>query len=189
MRFILIGEAYYRNRYVETKGLLRERIDIEKKHCSMIHDFVLTKHYLIIFDCPVVLDMNQLVTGGSVANWRPELGSRIGLISLKDGKVRWIDTEAFFVFHFANTYEIDNQIIIDYVRFETFDFLSKDSDESNMFPVLYRTTINLDSWALKHTQLDDRIVEFPRIRDENDTLPHPFIYTPTRKAGMDTKQG
>lgn len=174
---------------VNSEGIVVKKIDIEKNYCSMIHDFVLTEHYVVIFDCPVVLDMNQLMTGRSVVNWQSELGSRIGIISRDDGKVRWIETEAFFVFHFANAYESDNTITIDYVRYETFDFLSKNSEESNMFPMLYRTTINLHSWTLKHTKLDDRVVEFPRIRDENDTLPHQFIYTPTRTACMNASQG
>ena len=173
---------------VNIEGIVIKKIDIKKNHCSMIHDFVLTEHYVVIFDCPVVLDINQLKAGGSIVNWQPELGGRIGIISRPEGKVRWIETEAFFVFHFANAYENDNEIIIDYVRHETFGFLSN-SDERNMFPMLYRTTINLHSGAIKHTKLDDRVVEFPRIREENDTQPHQFIYTPTRTSNMSAEQG
>jgi len=174
---------------VNNKGEIIKQFDIEKNHCSMVHDFVLTKHYAIIFDCPVVLDINQLNSGGSIINWRPELGGRIGLISRDGNKVRWIETEPFFVFHFANAYENNNEIIIDYVRHETGDFLVKDIDERNIFPMLYRTIINIHSGIIKHTQLDDRVVEFPRIKEDHDTLSHQFIYTTTKTTDMATSQG
>jgi len=94
-----------------------------------------------------------------------------------------------FVFHFANAYENDNEIIIDYVRHETGDFFVKDIDEREMFPMLYRTIININSGTIKHTQLDDRVVEFPRIKEDYDTLSHQFIYTTTRTTDMAASQG
>ena len=93
------------------------------------------------------------MSGKSVINWRPELGGRIGIISRHGGKVRWLETEPFFVFHFANAYENDNEIIIDYVRHENGDFFTENNDESKIFPILYRTVINLNSEAIKHAAI------------------------------------
>ncbi len=174
---------------VNNKGIVIKKLDIEKKYCSMVHDFVLTKNYAIIFDCPVVLDISQLMPGDSVINWRPELGGRIGLISRDGNKTQWIETEPFFVFHFANAYENDNEIIIDYVRYDKGDFFTSDIDERKLFPRLYRAIINLHSGTIKHCPLDDRIVEFPRIREDYDTITHQFIYTPTRTADMASSKG
>lgn len=174
---------------VNNKGVVIKKLDIEKNHCSMIHDFVLTKNYVLIFDCPLVLDINQLMSGGSVINWRPELGGRIGLISRNGEKIQWFETEPFFVFHFANAYENDNELIIDYVRYENGDFLTGNMEEREISPLLYRTIINLHSNVIKHIPLDDRVVEFPRIREDCDTMSHQFIYTPTRTADMTASQG
>jgi len=174
---------------VNNKGVVIKKLDIEKNYCSMVHDFVLTKNYAIIFDCPVVLDISQLMSGGSVISWRPELGGRVGLISRDGNKVRWIETEPFFVFHLANAYENDNEIIIDYVRYEKGDFLTRDIDEKKIFPMLYRAIINVNSGTIKHTQSDDRMVEFPRIKEGRDTLTHQFIYTPTKTSNMAASKG
>lgn len=174
---------------VNDKGAVIKKLDIEKNHCSMIHDFVLTKNYVIIFDCPLVLDINQLMSGGSVIKWRPELGGRIGIISRNGEKIQWFETEPFFVFHFANAYENGNELIIDYVRYENGDFLTGNMEEREISPLLYRTAINLHSGMIKHIPLDDRVVEFPRIREDCDTMSHQFIYTPTRTADMAASQG
>ena len=37
--------------------------------------------------------------------------------------------------------------------------------------------------------LDDRMVEFPRIKEDYNALPHQFIYTPTSTSDMRAKQG
>jgi len=174
---------------VNNKGVVTKKLDIEKSHCSMIHDFVLTKNYVIIFDCPLVLDINQVMSGGSVIKWRPELGGRIGLISRNGKKIQWLETEPFFVFHFANAYENKNDLIIDYVRYENGDFIIGNVEEREISPLLYRTVINLHSGMVKHVPLDDRVVEFPRIREDCDTMSHQFIYTPTRTADMAASQG
>ena len=96
---------------------------------------------------------------------------------------------AIFVFHFANAYENGNEIIIDYVRHEKGDFLTGDIDERKIFPTLYRTIINIQSGKVKHISLDDRVVEFPRIREDHDTISHQFIYTTTKTPDMAASQG
>jgi carotenoid cleavage dioxygenase-like enzyme len=168
----------------DKEGTAIQKWDIEKSHCSMIHDFVLTENYVIVFDSPVIFDLNQIMPGGSVLNWKPELGLRIGIMSHKDGKMRWFETEPFFVFHFANAYEHENQIIIDYVQHEKLVMLNDINNADKVPPSLYRTIINLNAGTTSHIQLDDRTVEFPRIREDYNTLQHQFIYTPTRTADI-----
>jgi carotenoid cleavage dioxygenase len=165
-----------------------KKLDIEKQYCTMVHDFVLTEHYVVIFDCPVILDNNQLIKGGEFIKWKPELGGRIGLISRDGKKVQWLETDPFFVFHFANAYENNNEIIIDYVRYEKCDFIETNHDKSNKDPTLYRAVVNLVTGVGQHYQLDDRVVEFPRIRDDHDTKQHHFIYSPTSTSHMHAKQ-
>ena len=150
----------------------------------MIHDFVLTKNYAIVFDCPVVFDLNQLMIGGSILNWQPELGVRIGLMSRATGIMNWFHTDPFFVFHFANAYEQDNKLIIDYVKHEKVVLLTAEKNKEDIPPRLNRTVIDLDKGALNHTTLDDKLVEFPRIREDRDTLTHQFIYTPTKTSNV-----
>lgn len=84
----------------DKKGTMLKKWEIEKPYASMIHDFVLTENYVIIFDCPAIFDFNQIMSGGSVLNWQPERGARIGIMSKQDGKMQWLETEPFFCFSF-----------------------------------------------------------------------------------------
>ncbi len=73
----------------------------------MIHDFAITEHHLVVTIGPALLDIGAMMTGGEVLQWRPDLGTRIAVIP-RDGSSgpRWIHTEAFWVWHFANAFEV-----------------------------------------------------------------------------------
>lgn len=174
---------------VDHQGAVIYKRDIEKNYCSMIHDFVLTENYVIIFDCPVVIDIKQIMSGGPVLSWQPELGVRVGILSRQQGKMRWLQTEPFFVFHFANAYENDKEIVVDYVRHQKLNLPADRSNGEKIPPMLYRAIIDLQTETIKHIQLDDRVAEFPRIREDRDTKPHQFIYTPTRTNQFNADRG
>lgn len=162
---------------IDQAGTLKQTIEIDKPKSTMMHDFVLTENYLIFFDCPLVIDPKQMMSGDGLLNWCPELGTRIGILPRIGGKTTWYDTETFFMFHFVNAYESNSRIIIDFVRYP--DFIPQDLKKKIPPSFLSRTQIDLQSKSIKHEQLDDRNVEFPRIREDRNSLMHRFIYLPT----------
>lgn len=167
--------TFYR---LDQHGKSIQKWDIEKSYCSMVHDFILTQNFVIVFDCPVVFDLQQIMAGGAVLSWKPELGVRIGIMPRTGGEMKWFHTEPFFVFHFANAYEQDHEIIIDFIKHEKVVLLTKEGESTP--PRLNRICLNLKSGTIKNSELDDHLVEFPRIREDQDTLPHQFIYTPSK---------
>ncbi len=167
---------------IDKCGVMQQSFNIEKSYSTMMHDFALTEHYLIFFDCPLVFDANNLTSGQDLITWRPELGVRIGVMSRETGSVQWFQTDAFFVFHFANAYEKGQDIIVDFVRHTELNLSKLDhlgKGEKTSPPTLYRSKINLLSQIVQHEQLDDRSIEFPRIKEDKNSLRHRFIYTPT----------
>jgi carotenoid cleavage dioxygenase-like enzyme len=173
---------------IDKFGVLQQSFDIEKSYSTMMHDFALTENYLIFFDCPLVFDVNNLTSGQDLIRWRPELGVRIGVMSRETGRVQWFQTESFFVFHFANAYEQGQEIIVDFVRHAELN-LSKletlKTGRKTSPPTLYRSKIHLLSQTVQHEQLDDRSVEFPRIKEDINSLRHRFIYTPATLGNTD----
>lgn len=174
---------------INSKGALVHKWDIDKPHSTMIHDFVLTENYVVIFECPAVFDLDKIKKGGDLLSWRPELGVRVGVFSRDTGKMMWYQTDAFFVFHFANAYEFQQEIIIDFVRHETLPILT--AKVSGKQPTLHRVVLNLTSNIITSNALHDNIKsEFPRIREDVDSFPHQFIYTAARSTkneiGFDT---
>ncbi|WP_412754873.1 carotenoid oxygenase family protein [Legionella donaldsonii] len=166
---------------VNQQGNLIETRIIEKSCSTMMHDFVLTKNFLIFFDCPAVFDLAAMESGGNVLEWRAELGTRIGIASRqdKDKPPLWLTTEAFFVFHFANAYEIENKIIIDYVRHGRLNFGVQNKVVSSP-PQMHRMEIDLREKAFQDSLLADYIVEFPTINNHYNSKIYHFIYAPTR---------
>lgn len=71
----------------------------------MIHDMALTQKYVVLFVNPLVFDLEAAMTGGSLLSWEPERGTRIALIPRDGSAIRWIDTEVFWVWHFANAFD------------------------------------------------------------------------------------
>lgn len=55
---------------------------------SMIHDFILTERHLVLMIGPAVFDMAAVAKGEPFLQWRPELGTRIGVIDLDGGNPR-----------------------------------------------------------------------------------------------------
>lgn len=161
---------------IDKQGKLQTKVDIDKPYSTMMHDFLLTENYVIFYDCPVVFDADKLMSGKDIISWKPELGVRIGVMHRKTHNIEWFHTDAFFVFHFANAYENKDEIIIDFVRHPYLEFIDSGNDEVNH--TLFRTKLNLSKKTVANEQLDDRHIEFPRIKETQDTLQHRFVYTP-----------
>lgn len=167
---------------VDKNGQLQFKKAIDKQYSTMMHDFVLTENYVLFFDCPLVFDIQNAQKGKSILSWRPELGVRIGVMSRETGELKWLQTDSFFVFHFANAYETNQTIVIDFVRYQSLS-LDALTDVKADTPALYRVTIDLSNNTVKSMQLDDRIVEFPRIKEDMNSQKYQFIYTPCEIRG------
>ena len=173
-------QPYLSYSVLDAKGKLVKTVPIDKPHPSMMHDFALTKNYVLFFDCPAVFDMKALSTGTDLLQWRPELGVRIGVVNRLDNTIFWIETESFFVYHFVNAYEQNNKIFVDYVKHERLSLAKEIKSKEMIPPVLFRTIIDLVTKSAIHQQLDDHYVEFPRINDGLNTQSNRYIYILTK---------
>ena len=170
--------SYY---ILNKQGEIIKNIVIEKEYSTMIHDFVITEHYIIFFDGPAIFDMNKLATGEPVLSWQPQLGTRIGVMKKKNLKIDWIDTETFFVYHFANAYEDGERIIVNYTRHESLRLGGEIKSSNNKHPCFYQTRINLSTHEVAHEVLDHHSTEFPRINDNYNSMPYQYSYMVARE--------
>lgn len=144
---------------------------------TMIHDFVLTERNVVLLAGPAVFGIEAAKHGHPFMQWRPSLGTRIGLIALDGSSVQWLQTDPFFVFHFGNAFERGGQVFIDYVRHESFALAYTAAVRKP--PTLYRMTIDPVSRKITDTQIADMVTEFPRFNDALNALPTRYVYTPT----------
>ncbi len=160
---------------IDKTGALINSGVINIPFCCMVHDFVLTKNYFVLFICPVVIDKYGMAKGKHFYNWQPELNTQICIVSRAhpSAPATWIESELFFNFHFANAYENGHNIIIDYVRHPKFTM-----NTAEMGGSLTRATIDLHQKRCAHQQLDDRAVELPRFNDSKNGSLYRYTYTP-----------
>ena len=143
---------------------------------TMVHDFVLTERTIVLIAGPAVFDIDAARAGRSMLQWRPDLGLRVALIPLDGGAVRWIESDAFFVFHFANGFERGGRIVVDYVHHEAFSL----GPARGGPPTLRRLHIDPARGSLRVERLSEHMVEFPRVDDRREALPARHVYLPTR---------
>ena len=71
---------YLRYSEVNAAGELVHSTEIDIPAPVMMHDFVITENYAIFLDAPSVFDLEAIMTGGDPLSWKPENGTRIGII-------------------------------------------------------------------------------------------------------------
>jgi carotenoid cleavage dioxygenase len=164
---------------VDTAGLVREVVDIEVGGPVSVHDMSLTERYAVIYDLPVVFDLDAAMTGvGFPYRWDPDYRARVGLLEREGGAgdVRWFDVEPCYVFHPMNAYDDGDRVVIDVVRHaRMFDTHRLGPDEGP--PTLERWTVDLTGGKVLEERLDDRGQEFPRVDERVVGRRHRYGYT------------
>src|SRR4029078_826755 len=88
--------------HIDASGQLEKTFSVALAAPSMIHDFVLTERYIVVLVGPDVLDLPGARAGQPMLQWKPTLGTRIGVIAQDGSSTTWLQADPFFVFHFAN---------------------------------------------------------------------------------------
>ncbi len=104
------------------KGVVTRLPPVVLRRPVMNHDFVLTSRYLVFCLAPIVLLMRPFVLGlksyDRALCWDTSLPTRILLVPRNGSdKPRYIETDAFFQFHFANGFEEDGALVLDLARY------------------------------------------------------------------------
>ena len=89
--------------------------DVPVADGPMMHDFALTRSYVVLLDLPVTFSLNAVSEGRELPYvWNPEHQARVGLLP-RDGSggVRWIEIEPCWVFHCLNAYDdADGRVVV-----------------------------------------------------------------------------
>jgi carotenoid cleavage dioxygenase len=160
---------------VDLSGKLVQTFPVKLEEPTMIHDFVLTKNYIVLLAGPAIFDAEAARRGESMLQWRRSLGMRIAVISLDGTKTTWLQVDPFYVFHFANAFERKGKIVVDYVRHERLNL----SEATQPRTTLHRMSIDLSNRIAKSAPLIDMDVEFPRVNDRREAQSTRFVYVPT----------
>jgi carotenoid cleavage dioxygenase len=168
-------EPYLRYVRVAADCTLAQDVPITVGGPTMMHDFNITRNYVIFMDLPAVFDLDLAMAGEMPIHWSDTYPARLGVMPRNgtDADVRWFDLDPCYVFHPMNAYEDGTSIIIDVARL---DHIWRESMFDFPPPMLWRWTIDTVTGAVHQRQLDDRPAEFPRVADSKVGLQHRFGY-------------
>ena len=157
---------------VSADGKLVATEEISVPGGTMMHDFNITRNYVIWMDLPAVWDIENADSGLPI-RWDESYGARLGVMPRNGGNadVTWYDIDPCYVFHPLNAYEQGASIIIDVCRKR-----SVMSDVGEAPAQLYRWTIDLQAGNVSESQIDDRSIEFPRVCDTVVGVEHRYGY-------------
>jgi carotenoid cleavage oxygenase len=164
---------------VDTAGTVRKVVDVDVGGPVSIHDMSLTERFAVIYDLPVVFDVEMAMSGaGFPYRWENDYRARIGLLERDGGAddVHWFDVEPCYVFHPMNAYDDGDQVVLDVVRHQRmFDTQRLGPDEGP--PTLDRWTVDLTSGKVMEERIDDLGQEFPRVDERLVGRRYRFGYT------------
>lgn len=167
----------------DKSGRLVESVEIDVPGPTMMHDFAITENYVLFFDLPVVFDLEMAMGGSMPYRWSDEYGARIGVMrrGAASAGVRWFEIPPCYLFHPFNACEKNGTIEVDAARYD--ELWRRHSNEFAEARA-HRWTIDLASGTVKERPLDDRAIEFPRVDDRLNGLPHRFGYAVSNHAGV-----
>jgi all-trans-8'-apo-beta-carotenal 15,15'-oxygenase len=152
---------------------------------AFIHDFAITLNYYIFFQNPVSLNPIPFVLGlrgaGQCIAFNDKQPTRVWVMPRNEqGKVRVLETESCFVFHHANAYEVDNELVVDSICYANFPTVEPNTEFRNVefgsLPEgqLWRFRIDLTRETIHREVITDRCCEFPTLNPQRVGRPYEF---------------
>ncbi|MFK0573238.1 carotenoid oxygenase family protein [Endozoicomonas sp.] len=165
-----------------------------------IHDFFATEHYTLINLHAIEFNPIPMLAGlhsfTDCLSWNPTLGNQIVVIPRDSGQpVRFFSAPAKFMWHSFNAWEKGNEIIADFIAYNTPDhFIGKDPQMKAIMQgrctltynsgMAYRYIINPGQGTLREELITDGNLEFPMIHPGLGGLKNQFGYATLGAPGQ-----
>ena len=180
------GPPYLRYHVLGPDGSLARTEPIELPGPVMVHDFGITSTRVVFLDLPVVFDLALVGKQPFPFAWKPEHGSRVGVMPRggTNDDVQWVEIDPCYVYHPLNSYDAaDGTIVMDLVRYVDMFATEIHGPGSSAPPRLERWTIDVSKQRVSTEILDDASQEFPRVDDRQVGRVHRYGYTTEAHVG------
>jgi len=167
---------------VDRAGRLVLSREIEIPRPAMIHDFAITRDFVLFFDLPLLFSPEAAARGGMPYAFDAAAGARLGVLrrDAPTSPVRWFEIEPCFFFHPMNAWNDVDAIEVDVARYPEL-WRAESSRFDSAF--LHRYAIDLASGTVRESAVDDLPIEFPRVREDRTGLRHRIGYAVSTNDG------
>jgi carotenoid cleavage dioxygenase-like enzyme len=166
---------------VDREGRLVRSQWFEAPYPSMVHDFVLTRDWIVLPIFPLTGSMERALKGLPPFAWEPDKGTHVALVP-RNGSVadaRWFQSDPCYVFHPMNAFDTpDGKVVCDMMKYPVAPlFPAPDGRPASGEPpvaTLVRWTFDPKGGASGFTEqpLDEHPGEFPRLDERFTALPY-----------------
>eukprot|EP01084_Bolivina_argentea_P230346 388572_1 len=161
---IIIGKNGFNNeRFIKSK--IFGGNDKYPNSMSLMHDMMVTENYIIIFDTNILLGPDAFFNSNyqRMVHFHKGKQGRIGILKkseIESGNLKWFNVSNYCIFHSANAYEENNEIIIISAWMDWFDmdlFQYKNWTNAKKYEKL---EVNLQQYriSLKQAKIKEKIL-------------------------------
>ena len=171
---------------VNAAGELIQQEKFEAPYCALLHDFAISRNYVLYPLGPAILDFTRPKQGKPVLQWEGDRPSYLGVLNRAKGaeSLQWIEMDTCFMWHTLNAFEKDDRLYIDLVKYNRLPNYDKQEDvrsaanPEDFAGRLVRWSIDVNDYSagVHEEVLDDLISEFPRVDERIVGLEHRHSY-------------
>ncbi|EEF44272.1 9-cis-epoxycarotenoid dioxygenase, putative [Ricinus communis] len=108
LSYNVVQKPYLKYFKFDKYGKKSRDLDITLHQPTMIHDFAVTRNFVVIPDHQVVFKLSEMIRGGSPVIYDKNKTSRFGILSkneVNESGIQWIEVPNCFCFHLWNSWE------------------------------------------------------------------------------------
>jgi carotenoid cleavage dioxygenase-like enzyme len=155
---------------IDKTGKLVRYDQFDAPYASMVHDFMVTRDYVLFPVLPLTGSMPRAMAGKPAYAWEADKRSYVGVMrrDASVDSVRWFECDPCYVFHPMNAYQDGDKIVGDVMQYEAAPLFTdpdgRPGDPAKAVAKLTRWTFDLaaNTDSFKRETIDDLSAEFPR---------------------------
>ncbi|XP_045799566.1 carotenoid 9,10(9',10')-cleavage dioxygenase 1-like [Trifolium pratense] len=175
---------YITYRVISKDGYMHDPVPITISHPIMMHDFAITENYAIFMDLPVYFRPKEMVKNQKlIFSFDSTTKARFGVLHryAKDDKlIRWFELPNCFIFHNANAWEEEDEVVLITCRLKNpdLDMISENIKDKleNFSNELYEMRFNMKTGKASQKKLSAFSVDFPRVNENYTGRKQKYVY-------------
>ncbi|XP_013664041.2 carotenoid 9,10(9',10')-cleavage dioxygenase 1 [Brassica napus] len=175
---------YLTYRVISKDGIMHDPVPITISKPVMMHDFAITETYAIFMDLPMHFRPEEMVKEKKmIYSFDPTKNARFGVLpryAKDDLMIRWFELPNCFIFHNANAWEEEDEVVLITCRLENpnLDMVSGNVEEilESFSNELYEMRFNMKTGSASQKKLSASSNYFPRINECYTGKKNRYVY-------------